>query len=83
MGLVTLLGDFNPLVTTLWGYFELDIGSFSPFLVLFGPFSAFDELVEVVNIDEAIARGRHAMQMHTRRSDVTINKGAWILMLHL
>ena len=50
--------------------------------VLFDPFSAFDELAEVVNIDRAIAPGRLTMLIQTSERGVTINKGRWVIMRH-
>ena len=65
------------------GYFELDIGQFSSFWSFFGRFSAFDEVVEVVNIDEDIFTRRHTMLMQTAEVAVTINKGRRALLRHL
>ena len=52
VGLATVLGPFNLLVSTLWRYCELGIGSLGRFVPFFNPFSAFDVLVGAVNHDD-------------------------------
>ncbi len=60
MELKKIHGHFNLLKSVLCGYLELEkgvIGSFGP---IFSPFSAFVELGEVVNINDAMSPGRVA-----------------------
>jgi hypothetical protein len=52
-------------------------------LLLFGPFSAFDELLQVVNIDEAATTGHHTMLIGASKRVVTTNKALWDLLHHL
>ena len=53
-----------------------------PIWVLFDPSSAFDGLVEEVNLDEAIAPVRHTMRVRVGERVVTINKGWRVLRRH-
>ena len=82
MGLVSISDRFNLLAITRWSYFELDIGRFRRFGPFFTPFSAFDELLEMVNLDEAVAPWRHTILIQAPERGVTINTGLCALMRH-
>ena len=52
-------------------------------MVIFGPVSAFDELLVVVNIDETIITGHHTMLIRASKRVVTSNKERWDLIVTL
>ena len=72
VGLVTVRSHFMHLVSTLLGVILSSQRSISADLVFFVYyFSVFNELVEVVNIDEAIAPWRCKMRIRTdERTDM-------------
>ena len=66
---------FQPSCEHAFGLFRAQFRLISKILVLFGPFSAFEVLVEDVHIDVAAVLVRHTVRIQTDVRAVTTNKG--------